>query len=148
MLAIGEAHRRYTRRVNFREGWRGHLWQGRFASFIMDERHLLACARYVERNPVRAGLVSKPQHWQWSIAATHMRGEDDILVTCRPMLRRVSKPWEQFISVDVEGKEVASFRRHERTGRPLGTDSFIQDMETLLKRRLRPQKPGPKPRDK
>ena len=41
MLAIGEAHRRYTRMVNFREGWRGHLWQGRFASFIMDERHLL-----------------------------------------------------------------------------------------------------------
>ena len=40
--ALGEAHRRYTRRVNFREGWRGYLWQGRFASFAMDERHLLA----------------------------------------------------------------------------------------------------------
>ena len=39
--AIGEAHRRYTRRINFREGWRGHLWQGRFASFVMDEDHLL-----------------------------------------------------------------------------------------------------------
>ena len=46
--AIGEAHRRYTRRINFREGWRGHLWQGRFSSFIMDERYLLACTRYVE----------------------------------------------------------------------------------------------------
>ena len=50
--AIGEAHRRYTRRVNFREGWRGHLWQGRFASFVMDESYLLAAARYVELNPV------------------------------------------------------------------------------------------------
>ena len=39
-LAIGEAHRRYTRRINFREGWRGHLWQGRFSSFMMDERYL------------------------------------------------------------------------------------------------------------
>jgi len=38
--AIGEAHRRYTRRINFREGWRGHLWQERFASFPMDERYL------------------------------------------------------------------------------------------------------------
>ena len=51
--AIGEAHRRYTRRINFREGWRGHLWQGRFASFVMDEDHLLTAARYVELNPMR-----------------------------------------------------------------------------------------------
>jgi putative transposase len=43
--AIGEAHRRYTRWINFREGWRGHLWQGRFASFVMDEDHLLTAAR-------------------------------------------------------------------------------------------------------
>jgi REP element-mobilizing transposase RayT len=55
--AIGEAHRRYTRRVNFRERWRGYLWQGRCASFVLDEPYLLAAARYVELNPVRAGLV-------------------------------------------------------------------------------------------
>ena len=59
-LALGEAHQRYTRRVNVREGWRGHLWQGRFASVPMDEPHLLACARYVELNPVRAGLAAIP----------------------------------------------------------------------------------------
>ena len=64
-LAVGEAHRRYTRRVNFREGWRGHLWQGRFASFVMEEGHLLACARYIELNPVRAGLVKRPEEWPW-----------------------------------------------------------------------------------
>jgi REP element-mobilizing transposase RayT len=43
-LAIGEAHERYTRRINFRERWRGYLWQGRFASFVMDEPYLLAAA--------------------------------------------------------------------------------------------------------
>ena len=59
-LAIGEAHRRYTRHVNFRQGWRGHLWQGRFASFVMDEVHLLTAMRYVELNPVKAGLVETP----------------------------------------------------------------------------------------
>ncbi|MEA1921767.1 MAG: transposase, partial [Pseudomonadota bacterium] len=48
-----EAHIRYTRRINFRENWRGHLWQGRFSSFIMNEEYLLACTRYVELNPVR-----------------------------------------------------------------------------------------------
>ena len=52
--AIGEVHRRYSRRVNFREGWRGHLWQGRFASFPMDDAHTLDAARTIELNPVRA----------------------------------------------------------------------------------------------
>ena len=64
--AIGEAHRRYTRRVYFRKGWRGHLWQGRFSSFMMEERYLFACTRYVEVNPVRAGMVKKPEEWRWS----------------------------------------------------------------------------------
>ena len=58
--AIGEAHRRYTRMVNFRGGWRGHLWQGRFASFVLEERFLLTAARYVELNPARAGLMDAP----------------------------------------------------------------------------------------
>ena len=61
--AIGETHRRYTRYVNFREGWRGYLWQGRFASFPMDEHHLWAAVRYVELNPVRAKLSALPQEW-------------------------------------------------------------------------------------
>jgi len=59
--AIGEAHRRYTRHVNFREGWRGHLWQERFASFVMDQDHLLTAMRYIELNPVKAGLVDRPE---------------------------------------------------------------------------------------
>jgi putative transposase len=54
--ALGEAHRRYTRHVKFRQGWRGHLWQERFHSFVMDEQYLLATVRYVERNPVVARL--------------------------------------------------------------------------------------------
>ncbi len=56
--ASGEAHRRYTRRINFREKWRAYLGQGRFASFVMHQLHLLAAARYVERNPLRTGLVA------------------------------------------------------------------------------------------
>ena len=74
--AISEAHRRSTRRINFREGWRGHLWQGRFASFVMDKDHLLTAARYVELNPVRTGLVQEPSRYRWSSAAAHLRGRD------------------------------------------------------------------------
>ena len=62
-LAIGEAHRRYTCHINFRENWRGHLWQGRFSSYVMDEKYLLAAARYVELNPVRARLVADPAEY-------------------------------------------------------------------------------------
>src|SRR5277367_1716111 len=75
--ALGETHRRYTRRVNFREGWRGHLWQGRFASVPMDEPHLLACARYVELNPVRARLAGRAEDWPWSSVHAHLAGRDD-----------------------------------------------------------------------
>ena len=99
-LSIGEAHRRYTRRINFREGWRGHLWQGRFASFIMQEPYLLACARYVELNPVRAGLVSKPEKWRWSSAGPHIKGKDDELVRTKPLLDMVHTSWKKFLSID------------------------------------------------
>ena len=53
---IGEAYGRYTRHVDFGEKWRGHLWQGRFASFVMDEPYLLAAVRYIERNTVQAKI--------------------------------------------------------------------------------------------
>jgi len=75
--ALGEAHRRYTRHVNFREGWRGHLWQGRFASFVMEESYLRGSVRHVEMNPVRARLVREPWRHRWSSAKAHLSGEDD-----------------------------------------------------------------------
>ena len=95
--AIGEAHRRYTRRVNFREGWRGHLWQGRFASYVMDEEYLLTAARYVELNPVRAKLGAEPRAHSWSSAAAHLAGRDDSLVKVEPLLR-LEPNWEAFLA--------------------------------------------------
>ena len=65
---IGEAHRRYTRYVNFREGWRGYLFQGRFHSFPLEGRYLLAAVRYVLRNPVRVGIARSPWDYPWSSA--------------------------------------------------------------------------------
>ena len=147
-LAIGEAHRRYTRRINFRKDWRGHLWQGRFSSFIMSEEYLLACTRYVELNPVRAGLVKEPDAWPWSSAGPHIRGEDDLIVKTKPLGEMIGINWKEFLSVDVHEADIELLRKHERTGRPLGGDSFIEKIELLLKRKLRPQKPGPKRKDK
>jgi len=141
--AIGEAHRRYTRHVNFRQEWRGHLWQGRFASFPMEQNHVLAAARYVELNPVRAGLVEKPEEYPWSSTRAHLSGHDDSLVKVLPLLEMV-KNWGGILSDTPAGHEIEEIRRHENTGRPLGSDAFVAKLEQGLSRILRRQKPGPK----
>ena len=141
--AIGEAHRRYTRMINFRENWRGHLWQERFASFPLDENYLLAAVRYVEMNPVAAGLAEQPGEYPWSSARAHLAGEDDQLVKVSPLMDMVGN-WQEFLSLS-DKEELALFHRHERTGRPLGGETFIAQLEDELARPLRPQRPGPKP---
>lgn len=143
--AIGEAHRRYTRRINFREQWRGYLWQGRFASFVMDEPYLLAAARYVELNPVRAGLVPSAQQWPWSSARAHLAGRDDRLVKVAPLLAMIAD-WNAFLQSAVPEEELKQIRRHGRTGRPLGNETFLGRLEGLVGRVLKPQKRGPKPK--
>ncbi len=143
--AIGEAHRRYSRMINFRENWRGHLWQGRFASFPMDETYLLAAARYVEMNPVRAGLVADAGLWPWSSTRAHIDGKDDQLVKVAPLLE-MAGDWRIFLAGAEEVEQVNSIRKHERTGRPLGGENFVARMESSLDRLLKRGKPGPKAR--
>lgn len=141
--AIGEAHRRYTRHVNFREGWRGHLWQGRFASFPMDQSYLLSATRYVELNPVRAKLVREPWAYPWDSAQAHITGVDDNLVKVAPLCELV-KDWRGFLSSGISEKEIEELRKHERTRRPLGSEGFVKKLEGTLGRLLRKQKPGRK----
>ena len=140
--AIGEAHRRYTRRINFREQWRGHLWQERFASFPMDESYLLSTARYIEMNPVAANLVRDPDEYPWSSARAHLAGENDTLTHVAPLLEMVPN-WQDFLQLS-SPDEVDVLHRHERTGRPLGGQGFVDQLESTLSRTLRPKKPGPK----
>ena len=140
---IGEAHRRYSRMINFRENWRGHLWQGRFASFPMDETYLLATARYVEMNPVHANLVLDAPLWPWSSARAHIAGTDDELVKVFPLLE-MAGDWKAFFTGAEEEEQIRDIRKHERTGRPLGSEGFIESLESILERPLRRGKPGPR----
>ncbi len=142
--ALAEAHRRYTRRVNLREGWRGYLWQGRFASVAMDEPHLMAAARYVELNPVRARLAARAEDWPWSSARAHLDGRDDGLVTVAPLLGR-EPDWRAFLDQGLGEGEHQALRAGERTGRPLGSEAFVAALERDLGRPLARRKPGPKP---
>jgi len=143
--ALGEAHRRYTRHVNLREGWRGYLWQGRFASFPMDEPHLLASTRYVELNPVRAKRARRAGDWRWSSAKAHLAGADDGLVAVRPLLD-LAPDWRAFLAGGLSETEHAAIQSGERTGRPQGTPRFVARLEKRLGRSLARQKPGPKPK--
>lgn len=141
---LGEAHRRYTRHVNFRKGWRGHLWQERFHSFVMDESYLLATVRYVERNPVVANLCQYPDEWPWSSAAAHVAGMDDELVRVKPMLDLVDD-WMAYLSDTNEHTQVHEhIERHTRTGRPLGDAGFVSMLETITGKSLSPKRPGRK----
>lgn len=141
--SLGEAHRRYTRHINFKKGWRGHLWQERFHSFPMDENYLLSTVRYIELNPVKAMLCDHPQDWVWSSALAHLSGRDDQLVKVRPMLDRVAN-WEKYLLND-DLRKNDLIAQHTRTGRPLGSDSFVEKLENICGRSLAPKRAGRKP---
>ncbi len=137
----------YTRRINFRENWRGHLWQERFHSFVMDESYLLATVRYVEHNPVRPGLCQKPEDWRWSSTRAHLYGSDDQIVTVQPMLDRINN-WGLYLATSEPDTCLSMIRKNSRTGRPLGKEGFIDALEGLTGKVLKKGKPGPKPRNK
>lgn len=142
--AMGAAHRRWANFVNARGRWRGHLFDGRFASVAMDEAHLLAAVRYVALNPVRARLVTRPQDWAWSSVSAHLAGEDDGLVSVGPVLERVDD-FASWVEADSDGGAFAAIRAAEHTGRPLGTADFVADLERYLGRPIARRAPGRKP---
>jgi putative transposase len=143
--ALGESHRRYTRAINDRKNWRGFLWQGRFASFPMDEGHLLACAKFVEWTPVLRKIAKRTRDYAWSSARAHLAGRDDDVVRVKPLLDRVHD-WRSFLAAPLTEEEREMIRAHESTGRPLGSQVFVSRLEKRLGRTLARQKPGPKPR--
>jgi putative transposase len=135
---------RYTRAINAREKWDGQLWQGRFASFVMDERHLLACARYVDLNPVRAGLVERASDWPWSSARAHLGGPPDPLTDPGPLLERWPD-WRSILEAGDDPRSLEAIRERERSGRPLGSKAFIARLAKAAGRELEPPRRVRKP---
>ena len=139
--ALGETHRQYTRRINLREGWQGHLWQERFHSFVMDESYLLACARYVELNPVRASLVKRPERWAWSSARAHLAGQDDALVLSKPLLKRMPD-WAGYLAAGISDTETERLEAQMASRRALGSETWLAALEAKTGQHLRPGKRG------
>jgi putative transposase len=141
--AVGEAHRRYTNFINARGRWTGHLFQSRFSSVAMDEPHLMAAARYVSLNPVRARLVGRAADWPWSSVRAHTAGNDNALVAVRPILER--EPRFAATLEDSGDDGFAALRRSEGSGRPVGTAEFVASLEHLLGRPIARRAPGRRP---
>ena len=132
---IGEAHRLYTRAKNFRDGVRGYLFQGRFGSCVLDEPHLVRAARYIELNPVSAGIVAKPEDYAWSSAGLHLGlRKTDPLNTDHRVVETVGD-WRAFLRERAAGDGL-SLERHVSSGRPWGDTAFVEGLERLLGRTL------------
>lgn len=140
--ALGEAHRRYTRRINERNNWRGHLFQDRFFSYAMDDTHLLNAARYIEMTPVMAGITPEPEAYLWSSAKAHVKGREDKLLAAEKPLLNFMPEWKNFLQNGMTETDPLAIDRHLQTGRPRGNDYFLDTVEAIVGRPVRPQKPG------
>jgi len=143
--ALRDAHTVYAMRFNTTTQQSGHVWQGRFYSCPLDESHLWAAVRYVERNPVRAGIVSHAVDFPWSSAAAHCGNAADGVLSRDFPPSGVVDDWAQWLRTENED-DVARIRTTTRTGRPCGGKQFLAQLESLLGRAMHPHKRGRKPK--
>jgi len=142
---VGLAHRRYAVLLNQREGWSGHLWANRYFSTPLDDSHLWACARYIERNPLGAKLVDSPAKYPWSSALAHAEGKLDSLLSVDSPFPGPVEDWLDWLSEPGDAVQLERIRRCTKTGRPCGGDNFIDWLEEKFARIFRPLPTGRKP---
>jgi putative transposase len=118
----GQLQRRYAMYFNAKYGYAGHLFQGPFWSCPLDQEHYCNACRYIAYNPVKAGMVERPEDWPWS-----------------------SSYQQTDLGAPPTEEEIQILRLHASSGRPLGSDAWVQKLEEMTGRRLRPLPPGPKP---
>ncbi|HOZ45103.1 MAG TPA: transposase [Candidatus Hydrogenedentes bacterium] len=142
--ALRDAHTIYARYFNERTVQHGHVWQGRFYSCPMDEAHLWAAVRYVERNPVRARMAEHASEYRWSSAAAHCGTRSDALLSKGFPPPKIVEDWAAWLCEGEDWAAVRHIRSQTHTGRPCGSAEFVDELERLLGRIVRPQKRGRK----
>lgn len=143
--ALRRLHHRYSARINRARKWKGHLWQGRFFASALDDAYFWAAMRYVELNPVRAGIVANAVDYPWSSAPAHCGLRTDFVLSAEPKwVQRLSriKDWSSWLREGVRQKDLQALRKNAVRGFPCGTESFVSELEAISKRRLHPVAPG------
>lgn len=140
---IGMTNMLYTQYLNRKLNQSGRIWQNRFFSCIVEnDNYIWAAARYIERNPVKAGIAAMAQDYHWSSAAAHITGADDPLLAENSWLGVGERTgYAAYLQQEEEGLDVA-IRRATMVGRPFGTEQFIDKLEQSMSQILRPRNPG------
>jgi putative transposase len=140
---IGLTNQVYTQYLNRKLGQSGRIWQNRFFSCVVEnERYLWAVARYIERNPLQAGMVAGAEDYRWSSARAHLLGAEDRVLGAAPWLDPPERnAYAEFLLSADEDMDQA-IRKATRSGRPFGSETFITMLEERLEQPLRPKKPG------
>jgi putative transposase len=140
--AIKQAHSQYARIVNRRQNWTGHLFANRFYSTALDDAHLWQAARYIESNPVRAGLVARAEDFPWSSARAHVRGIPDPLLSSGRPFPGAIEDWSGWLSEGLPETVLERIRNNTQTGRVTGHLDLASSATAAL-RGPRPRGPAP-----
>jgi len=132
----------YAVYFNKKYALKGHLWQGRYYSCLMDSLHFWAAMRYVELNPVRAGIVGNAALYQWSSAAAHCGLREDPVLEPMPESPAVIHNWSAWLAEKENDSFLKEFRRSTSTGRPFGSEEFVKGLEERLGRKLLARRGG------
>jgi REP-associated tyrosine transposase len=141
---IQSVGRRYVRYVNETYGRSGTLWEGRFKSAtVSQDEYLIACSRYIELNPVRAGLVAHPKDYRWSSYRRRALGKSDRWLDEDPWyaglgiteIERQEK-YRRWIDSQIDEGEWEQIRAATQRGRPIGREIFQKQVEAETGRRL------------
>jgi putative transposase len=151
MQYLGRQYVQYINRTHHRCGT---LWERRYLASLVDtEGCLLSIYRYIESNPVRAGLVAAPEQYRWSSARNHFAPiEKTFLVDHDAYLRLGESPlararaYLEWSRKPLEDAVLAEIRLAAKRGVPFGSDGFKDQIELQLGRRVRLRKPGRKPK--
>lgn len=138
-------HMRYAQYFNKKINAKGHLWHGRFFSCVLDESHLLAAGRYIERNPVRARMVSKPCLWDWSSAQFNsglLESSDLIIEPITRYIDMEEERWNEYINQEDDTNFIKEIKQHTASGRPFGSSDFISKLENMMGMKLRTRSRG------
>ncbi|MEA3464572.1 MAG: transposase [Thermodesulfobacteriota bacterium] len=140
---VGLTNQVYTQYLNRKRNQSGRIWQNRFYSCLVDnDAYLWTVARYIESNPLKAGIADNAEGYHWSSAKAHVTGTDNSLLHTPCWLEpQHRESYGEFIR-HVDDEADKAIRKATSTGRPFGSEAFIDNMEFRLNQTLRPRKPG------